>query len=113
MAHQVTKKDLLYLYRRLLRACETYPSTNRGRIYQSIREDFRENKELDAEAPATLKQIHIAYRGLGQLHQFDGRQDVNFSVQLEQNPFPKPDNYDNTRTKRAEEMMEKFEKENE
>jgi hypothetical protein len=81
-------------------------------MYQSIREEFRENKDLDPEAPVTLKQIHIAYKGLGQLHQFDGRQNVNFSVQLEQNPFPKPDNYDNKRTKRAEEMIEKFEKEN-
>lgn len=112
MANQVMKKDLVYLYRRLLRACETYPSTNRGRIYQSIREDFRENKGLDPDAPETLKQIHIAYKGLGQLHQFDGRQNANFSIQLEQNPFPKPDNYKDKRTTRAEEMIEKIEKEN-
>lgn len=108
----MTKKDLVFLYRRLLRACETYPSKNRGKIYQSIREDFRENKEMNPDAPETLKQIHIAYKGLGQLHQFDGRQNPNFSVQLEQNPFPKPDNYEDKRTKRAEELIEQHEKEN-
>jgi hypothetical protein len=110
MASSVTKKDLVYLYRRLLRSCETYPSKNRSRIYQSIREDFRENKSLDSDAPATHKQIHIAYKGLEQLHQFDGRSMPNFTVQLEQNPFPKPDNYDTKRTKEVAQTMEEHEK---
>ena len=106
MASQVTRKDLLYLYRRLLRSCETYPSKNRTRIYQSIREDFRENKDLEPGAEQTRKQIHVAYKGLEQLHQFDSRRLPNFTVQLEQNPFPKPDNYEDARTKRAEQILE-------
>lgn len=55
------------------------------------------------------KQIHVAFKGLDQLHQFDGRRQANFSVQLEQNPFPKPDNYEDKRTKRAEKMIEESE----
>jgi hypothetical protein len=109
MASSVTRKDLVYLYRRLLRSCETYPSKNRSRIYQSIREDFRENKNLEPGSEFTRKQIHVAYKGLEQLHQFDGRSNPIFTVQLEQNPFPKPDNYEDKRTQRVEQMLEEHE----
>ena len=111
MASKVANKDLLYLYRRLLRASETYPSKNRKRIYQSIREDFRENINIDPNSEEAKKQIHIAYKGLGQLHQFDGRGSPNFQVTLEQNPFPKPDGYVDKRRQRAEEMLDKNDKE--
>eukprot|EP00980_Cylindrotheca_fusiformis_P018787 scaffold6265_cov193-Cylindrotheca_fusiformis.AAC.7 len=107
MASQVVKKDILHLYRRLLRACETFPSKNRGKIYQSIREDFRENVDLDPDSPEGKKQIHIAYKGLSQLHQFDARSNPNFAVNLEQNPFPKPDGYVDRRTESAERMLER------
>ncbi|KAG7373717.1 complex 1 LYR family protein [Nitzschia inconspicua] len=100
----VTKSDLLHLYKRLLRACETYPSKNRNGIYQSIREEFRENVSLTGET-ARQQQIQLAYKGLSQLHQYDNRYSSNFSVQLEQNPFPKPDNYTDTRTERVEQQI--------
>ena len=106
MSASVTRKDLLNLYRRLLRGCETYPSKNRMKIYESIREDFRENVSLDPNSEKARTQIHVAYKGLGQLHQFDDRGAANFSVTLEQNPFPKPDNYVDKRTKRAEEILD-------
>lgn len=61
---------------------------------------------MDPESEAGKKQIHIAYKGLGQLQQFDGRNNPNFQVTLEQNPFPKPDGYVDRRTKAAEEMLE-------
>jgi hypothetical protein len=109
MASTVTRKGLLHLYRRLLRSCETYPSKNRARIYESIRVEFRENISLDSESEKAKKQIHIAYQGLGQLHQFDGRGSANFSVTLEQNPFPKPDTV-NQRTQRAEEILDEINK---
>jgi hypothetical protein len=130
MASQAAKKDLLNVYRKLLRACETYPSKNRAKIYrksfslnwnkyplsfieltttstfsESIREDFRENVDMDPNSPAGNKQIHIAYKGLGQLHQFDSRSNPNFEISLEQNPFPKPDEYVDRRTESAEEML--------
>lgn len=109
MVSQVSRKDLLYLYRRLLRSCETYPSKNRSRIYQSIREDFRENKNLAQGSEERRKQVHVAYKGLEQLHQFDGRSMPNFTVQLEQNPFPKPDHYEDRRTQRVEQMLDEEE----
>ena len=101
-----SRSSLLVLYRQLLRACETYPSKNRHRIYQAIREEWRENKNLEQEEKVN-KQISIAYKGLSQLKQFDedtmsgGRPNSpNWSVTLEQNPMPKPADYDETKRKR-------------
>ena len=101
----VSKSDLLHLYRRLLRACQTYPSKNRGKIYQSVRDDFRDNRELDPESEKAKQQVHIAFKGLGQLHQFDNRSSPSFAVNLEQNPFPKPDNYMDKKTERVERIL--------
>ena len=101
----VTKTDLLHLYKRLLRACETYPSKNRQKIYESIREDFRINSTLDNESEKCQKQIHIAYKGLSQLHQFDNRTLSSFTVQLEQNPFPKPADYTDSRQERVNQLL--------
>lgn len=64
---------------------------------------------MEPGADDTRKQIHVAYKGLEQLHQFDARKLPNFTVQLEQNPFPKPDHYEDKRTKRVEEMMQQDE----
>ena len=105
-------KDLVHLYRRLLRSCQTYPSKNRHKIYESIREDFRENKVLDPTSDKARKQIQIAYKGLSQLRQYDGhRSTTNFAVNLEQNPFPKPDGYVDQKTSRVEEKLLELEKE--
>lgn len=76
-------------------------------VSESIREDFRENINMDPESPEGKKQIHIAYKGLGQLQQFNSRNNPNFSVTLEQNPFPKPDGYVDRRTESANQMLNK------
>ena len=52
------------------------------------------------------QQVHVAYKGLSQLHQFDSRSAASFSVSLEQNPFPKPDNYVDKRTKAVDKVLE-------
>jgi len=90
-------RELLHLYRRLLRAAATYPSKNRWGIHAAIREEFRENSNLDPEDPATHKQIHVAHKGLSQLQMYDAMklssgdpESPNWSVTLEQNPMPKP-----------------------
>ena len=102
-----SRSELLNLYRRLLRACENYPSKNKMKIYGSIREEFRLHKDLDPKSEKTAKEISVALKGLQQLHQFDNRMgSSNFSVQLEQNPFPKPDNYKDKRTERVEQVLE-------
>lgn len=60
---------------------------------------------MDVNSAKRKQQVQVAYKGLEQLHQFDGRDQPNFSIQLEQNPFPKPDNYDDKRARRVEQMM--------
>lgn len=94
-----SRKALLQVYRRLLRGAESYPSSNRARIYQAIREEWRENKDI-SEEDAKVK-VSLAYKGLSQLSQFDestmtgGKPgSSSWNVQLEQNPMPKPDDYE-------------------
>eukprot|EP00956_Cyclotella_meneghiniana_P002136 scaffold2418_cov58-Cyclotella_meneghiniana.AAC.10 len=91
-------RELLHLYRRLLRSCATYPSKNRWGIYKAIQEEFRDNINLNPDDPKTQKLISIAYKGLSQLRMYDamnlskGNPDnPNWEVTLEQNPMPKPD----------------------
>jgi len=91
------KPALLQLYKRLLRAAEDFPSIKRAEIYQSIRDEFRLNKEMDPKDEKTKIQIAVAYKGLSQLRQFDvdemtgGKgEDADWEINLEQNPMPKP-----------------------
>jgi hypothetical protein len=94
-----TRKELLTLYRRLLRSAETYPSKKRESIYQAIREEWRENATL-TEEDKIRREISVAYKGLSQLRQFDemtmtggATGSPNWKVTLEQNPMPKPVDY--------------------
>ena len=61
--------NLVHLYRQLLRASEKYPSKNKLKIYQSIREEFRENKIIDCPEK-TRRKIDDGYHGLQRLRQF-------------------------------------------
>uniref|UniRef100_A0A7S3PWA3 Complex 1 LYR protein domain-containing protein n=1 Tax=Chaetoceros debilis TaxID=122233 RepID=A0A7S3PWA3_9STRA len=99
MALQQTRKELLHLYKKLLRSCATYPSKNRWSMHQGIREEFRENINLDPEDDKTQKKISVAIKGLSQLRMYDednlgggNKDNPNWNVHLEQNPMPKPDN---------------------
>jgi LYR motif-containing protein 4 len=95
-----SRKELLVLYRQLLRSAESYPSKKRDSIYQAIREEWRENACLDS--PDVIQgQLAVAYKGLSQLRQFDemtmtggSAGSPNWSVTLEQNPMPKPADYE-------------------
>jgi hypothetical protein len=68
----VTREALLQLYKQLLRSCQTYPSKNRWGIYQAIREEWRDHKNLHQinDEKKLNQQITIAYKGLSQLRQF-------------------------------------------
>lgn len=92
-----TKRELLHLYKRLLRYAEVYPSIKRESIYSAIRDDFREHRNSEDPQP----KIALAYQGLAQLRQFSEDSmtkgnigSPNWNVTLEQNPMPKPDDYD-------------------
>ena len=65
----VSRRDLLQLYKQLLRSCQTYPSKNRTGIYQAIREEWRDHKDQKDETKLH-RQISVAYKGLSQLRQF-------------------------------------------
>jgi hypothetical protein len=102
-----SKPALLQLYKRLLRSSATYPSKNRHKIYEAIREEWRENSELEPQEKRD-QQIAIAYKGLEQLRQFDehvmssgNTSSPAWNVTLEQNPMPKPDDYDERKKKRG------------
>lgn len=100
------------LYRRILRSAATYPSSNRDSIYQAIREEFREKASL-TDPKKVAQSVHLAYKGLSQLQQFDEMQmtggqvgSPNWNVSLEQNPMPKPADYDERKKKRQNEQLE-------
>jgi LYR motif-containing protein 4 len=91
--------ELLMLYRRLLRSAAIYPSKKRASIYQAIREEWRDDAKL-TDYDKIQQRITVAYKGLSQLRQFDEMTmtggvlgSSNWSVSLEQNPMPKPENH--------------------
>jgi len=55
----VAKSDLLHLYRRLLRGCQKYPSKNRDKILESVRDDFRANSCLDPNCELGKHRLRI------------------------------------------------------
>jgi hypothetical protein len=100
------REALLQLYKKLLRSAEAFPSKNRSKIYQSIRDDWRQNKDLQGEK--LQQQLSVAYKGLSQLRQFDEQEmtggqvdSSNWNVKLEQNPMPKPADYDERKKKKV------------
>lgn len=105
MSSNATRKELLVLYKQILRSAKTFPSKNRAKIYQAIREEWRDYVDCTDE-DKIQKQVAVAYKGLSQLRQYDiasltansrgggGNLDSpDWSITLEQNPMPKPDNY--------------------
>ena len=103
-----SRQSLLQLYRQLLRACETYPSKKRYSIREAIREEWRDNKNL-TQKDKLVQQIAVAYKGLEQLGQYSehsmsggAQHSPNWSVTLDQNPMPKPADYDEKKTREAE-----------
>jgi LYR motif-containing protein 4 len=103
-----SRRGLLELYKKLLRSAEVYPSKNRIKIYNAIREEWRDHRVI-TDAPKIQRQVAIAYKGLEQLQQFNvenmtrnsqgggrsgGSNAGDWEVHLEQNPMPKPADYD-------------------
>ena len=91
-------RELLHLYRKLLRSAATYPSKNRMGIYKAIQEEFRDNVNMNPNDQKTHQQFSVAYKGLSQLRMYDAMvlskgnpESPNWEVTLEQNPMPKPD----------------------
>jgi Complex 1 protein (LYR family) len=101
-----TRFELLMLYRRLLRSAAIYPSKKRESLYEAIRSEWRDHAKLTDEI-RIQKRIEVAKIGLNQLRQFDeatmtgGKMgSPNWTVTLEQNPMPKPADYDEKKKKK-------------
>ncbi|KAL7555495.1 hypothetical protein ACA910_014533 [Epithemia clementina (nom. ined.)] len=99
------RNSLLQLYRKILRSAQSYPSIRQPQIYQAIREEWRQNKTLEGEK--LQKQIAVAYKGLEQLLQFEvvkmtkgNVKSPNWDVYMEENPMPKPADYDERKRRR-------------
>ncbi|GAX25462.1 hypothetical protein FisN_12Lu003 [Fistulifera solaris] len=104
MSATSTQQSLLHLYRKLLRSCQTFPSRKRDSIHQAIREDFRFYQN-EQDPHKIEQQISIAIKGLDQLQQFNvsrmtSTSSSSWNVHLEQNPMPKPDDYDERKQKK-------------
>eukprot|EP00968_Pinguiococcus_pyrenoidosus_P004486 scaffold300_cov258-Pinguiococcus_pyrenoidosus.AAC.65 len=104
------------LYRRILKLAKVFPSKNRESIYREIQLQFHRDKTLTDPtvapghrvghnasgriapthrrllAQAIAERLSVAHRGVQQLSMYTNLQGVkgDWSVTLEQNPFPKP-----------------------
>mmetsp|Transcript_15625 Transcript_15625/g.59387 ORF Transcript_15625/g.59387 Transcript_15625/m.59387 type:complete len:102 (+) Transcript_15625:171-476(+) len=79
------------LYRRILKLAKVFPSKNRESIYREIQLQFHRDKTL-TDPTAIAERLSVAHRGVQQLSMYTNLQGVkgDWSVTLEQNPFPKP-----------------------
>jgi len=77
-------KEILILYKRILRAAESFPSIKRNDIIRDIKVEFREHKKL--QDPALVKEkIAVARRSLEELESYismDSTSDGNWTKTL-------------------------------
>ena len=84
------RRDILRLYKDVLRACKTFPSSNRQRLYKEIQFDFRKNVNVTDEAKIEAA-VALGQKGLAQLRMYDfPKGQSNISVKLEEEPMPRP-----------------------
>ena len=82
MAQPASEASTRMLYKRLLRAVERYPSVKRETIYQSVREEFRENAgESNQERISEMRRAAI--ESLRQLQQYAAMDDSKQHLELQ------------------------------
>ena len=84
------RKNILKLYKLVLFNAKIFPSRNRDKIVQEIRNEFRANAKLQDELK--IKEcIELAERGLTQLTAYTRLREEqgDWSVDLEKNPLPR------------------------
>jgi len=86
----MARSDILRLYKDVLRACKTFPSSNRKRLYKEIQHDFRKNISITDESKIAAA-VALGQKGLMQLRMYDfPKGQSNISVKLEEEPMPRP-----------------------
>ena len=85
-------KNIIHLYRSILREGRTFPSMNKDRIVHEIKQAFHKNKTMK-EGKKLDEAISVAIRGLSQMKQYNNlqRNQKDWEIHLEKNPMPKPD----------------------
>ena len=78
------------LYRDIIRSARIFPSKNRNKIVQEIRDEFRRNRNM--ETIAANEQLKLAFKGLDQLNAYSNlpKKRGDWAVSLESNPMPRP-----------------------
>ncbi|GMH72518.1 hypothetical protein TrST_g9851 [Triparma strigata] len=87
MSSQLTTQPLR-LYKLLLRGCQTFPSKNAPKLYQEIRVEFREHKDL--KPPQLEVKLAEAAEGVKHLAQYNNlpKTSSNWAISSTQNPMP-------------------------
>ena len=89
-SNRIPKKNVIILYRQIIRSAKVFPSKNRGRILTSIRDDFKINKNLE-DGEKLTEALSIAVKGLSQLNMYsnlDPTRGADWSVTLDSSPMP-------------------------
>lgn len=89
-ANRIPKKNVITLYRQIIRSAKVFPSKNRARILASIRDDFKINKNLE-DGEKLTEALGIAVKGLSQLNMYsnlDPTRGADWAVTLDSSPMP-------------------------
>ena len=84
------KRDIIILYRDIIKHAKVFPSKNRLRILKEIKAEFRANKTLVDSAKISIE-LAKATKGLEQLSMYTNlrTQKGAWVIDLEKEPMPK------------------------
>ncbi|CEO95723.1 Complex 1 LYR protein domain-containing protein [Plasmodiophora brassicae] len=73
-----SRREVLQLYRQILRKAQRFPSVGRDRLVQSIKDEFHENKN-EADPTRLKNQLATARDGLDKLNMYESMTSGNAS----------------------------------
>lgn len=85
------KRDIISLYREILKHAQVFPSKNRLRIMNEIKLEFRRNKSMTNQNEIDIE-LSKATKGLSQLSQYTNlktQTSGNWVIDLEKEPMPR------------------------
>ncbi len=87
----MNSKQILLLYRNIVKHAKVFPSIKRDGILREIRSEFRKNKSLMDPIKVNLE-LQKATEGLNKLMMYVNleKRSANWVVNLERNPIPAP-----------------------
>jgi hypothetical protein len=87
------KREILNLYKDILRSAIRFPSIKRNNIIKEIKLGFRENKHLILTSEIEVA-INVAVKGLSQLDMYSTLNKISpaWVVNLDREPMPRKNN---------------------